>query len=566
MRMGGDSTGASGRVDASSAATRRTKGPAPLRRSGGAPNGRRQVPSMATTIDHRPTLPTSGGLRCPYPTPAGSVSELARQIEGCAHVDGDALVIDDEAAFRDRRHPRRRLDGDVQRGRRDRRGRALDRLGGVAAARRASASIHELYMARGRGEVPGFTVPAINLRTQVFDMAPRSAGRRTRSTAGTVIFELARSEQEYTFQRPGEYITSVLAGCIAAGWHGPVFVQGDHYQFNAKKYAADPEGTTECHQEGDARRHRRRLPEHRHRLVDAGRPLAAGRGHPAAHELRARGRAPAAVIREVEPAGMTISVGGEIGEVGKENSNEAELRAYLDGYRRELTGWPAPTRSASPRSASRPARATAACRCPGGGVAGGQAGLRDPGAALGGRSRVRAWRVPSSTARRRCRTSCSTTFPQVETAEIHLATGFQNAALRPPGVPGGPACRDRGLVPRSTRPTSASRARRQRCSSTRRARRRSARSSASCGSCRPRTRSSPTRRPRSASCSTSCQDRRGRERLVERYIHPLEHTGPRRRHCESGPATGSLTCAGAASRPHWPDQPPAAAASRPSRE
>ena len=33
---------------------------------------------------------------------------------------------------------------------------------------------------------------------------------------------------------------------------------------------------------------------------------------------------------------MTISVGGEIGEVGKENSTVAELRAYLDGYRREL--------------------------------------------------------------------------------------------------------------------------------------------------------------------------------------------------------------------------------------
>src|SRR5688572_28707992 len=33
-----------------------------------------------------------------------------------------------------------------------------------------SASIHDLYMARGRGEVGGFTVPAINLRTQVFDM------------------------------------------------------------------------------------------------------------------------------------------------------------------------------------------------------------------------------------------------------------------------------------------------------------------------------------------------------------------------------------------------------------
>ena len=33
---------------------------------------------------------------------------------------------------------------------------------------------------------------------------------------------------------------------------------------------------------------------------------------------------------------MTISIGGEIGEVGKSNSTEAELRAYLDTYRNEL--------------------------------------------------------------------------------------------------------------------------------------------------------------------------------------------------------------------------------------
>ena len=103
----------------------------------------------------------------------------------------------------------------------------------------ASASIYELYMARGRGEVSGFTVPAVNLRTQVFDMARVMCHAAQAIDAGTIIFELARSEQEYTYQRPGEYITSVLAGCIAAGWQGPVFVQGDHYQFNAKKYAAD---------------------------------------------------------------------------------------------------------------------------------------------------------------------------------------------------------------------------------------------------------------------------------------------------------------------------------------
>ena len=108
-----------------------------------------------------------------------------------------------------------------------------------------SASIQDLYEARARGEVAGFTVPAINLRAQTFDMARTVYEAAAAADVGAVILELARSEQTYTFQRPIDYATSVLAGAIAAGWQGPVFIQGDHYQFNAKKYAADPEAMTE---------------------------------------------------------------------------------------------------------------------------------------------------------------------------------------------------------------------------------------------------------------------------------------------------------------------------------
>ena len=108
-----------------------------------------------------------------------------------------------------------------------------------------SASIHELYMARARGEVSGFTVPAINIRAQTFDMARIAFETAQTEDVGALILELARSEQTYSYQRPIDYATSVLAGAIAAHWQGPVFLQGDHYQFNAKKYAADPEAMTE---------------------------------------------------------------------------------------------------------------------------------------------------------------------------------------------------------------------------------------------------------------------------------------------------------------------------------
>ena len=55
-----------------------------------------------------------------------------------------------------------------------------------------------------------------------------------------VIFEIARSEIGYTDQRPAEYAAVVLAAAIRESWQAPVFLQGDHYQTNAKKMNDDP--------------------------------------------------------------------------------------------------------------------------------------------------------------------------------------------------------------------------------------------------------------------------------------------------------------------------------------
>ena len=105
------------------------------------------------------------------------------------------------------------------------------------------ASIHGLYIARGRGEAPArFTVPAINIRGMTYDTARALFRARRALDAGTVICEIARSEIAYTDQRPAEYTFVVLAAALREGWRGPVFLQGDHFQINAKKYAGDPEG------------------------------------------------------------------------------------------------------------------------------------------------------------------------------------------------------------------------------------------------------------------------------------------------------------------------------------
>jgi hypothetical protein len=103
-----------------------------------------------------------------------------------------------------------------------------------------AASIQDLYMARGRGEWNGFTVPAINVRGMAYDTARSIFRTAIAMKAGAFILEIARSEIAYTDQRPAEYVAVILAAALREGFRGPVFLQGDHFQVSAKKYAVDP--------------------------------------------------------------------------------------------------------------------------------------------------------------------------------------------------------------------------------------------------------------------------------------------------------------------------------------
>src|SRR5919204_5274520 len=67
----------------------------------------------------------------------------------------------------------------------------------AAAAGIHPASIHELYMAMGREEAGGFTVPAINVRAMAYDTARAVIRAAKRLNAGAFIFEISRSEMEY---------------------------------------------------------------------------------------------------------------------------------------------------------------------------------------------------------------------------------------------------------------------------------------------------------------------------------------------------------------------------------
>src|SRR6266571_9267788 len=101
------------------------------------------------------------------------------------------------------------------------------------------SSIHDLYLARGRGECGGFTVPAMNIRGMAYDTACSLFRAAIKLKVGALILEIARSEIAYTDQRPGEYVAVMLAAALREGFRGPVFIQGDHFQVNAKKYTVD---------------------------------------------------------------------------------------------------------------------------------------------------------------------------------------------------------------------------------------------------------------------------------------------------------------------------------------
>ncbi len=198
------------------------------------------------------------------------------------------------------------------------------------------SSIIELYLARGRGEIPlTFTVPAINLRMLAFDSARTVFRVANEMNAAAFIFEIARSEMGYTDQRPSEYSSCILAAAITEGYIGPVFIQGDHFQVSAKRYATSPD--TEVQALKDLTREALgagfyNIDIDTSTLVDVSKPTV-----PEQQKLNYTLSAMySAYIRSLQPDEIQVSIGGEIGEVGGHNSTEEEFRAYMDGFKTEL--------------------------------------------------------------------------------------------------------------------------------------------------------------------------------------------------------------------------------------
>lgn len=286
------------------------------------------------------------------------------------------------------------------------------------------ASIQGLYEAMGRGEVSGFTVPAINIRGLSYDVARAVIRTAIKNNTGAFIFEIARSEIGYTGQSPAEYGIVMIAAALKEGYRGPLFLQGDHFQANAKKYQQDPGkevGTLKKLIQDAIQAGFYNIDIDASTLVDLTKPDLNEQQRPN-FEITA---ALTAYIRELEPEGVTISVGGEIGEVGGKNSTVEDFKAFMSGYLETLAGKAGALKGISKISVQT-GTAHGGVVLPDGTIAKvkldfdtleriskaardeyGMAGAVQHGAST----------LPDEAFHR---------FPETGTAEIHLATGFQN--------------------------------------------------------------------------------------------------------------------------------------------
>jgi fructose/tagatose bisphosphate aldolase len=294
------------------------------------------------------------------------------------------------------------------------------------------ASIHELYLARGRGEVPAFTTPAMNVRILSYDTGRAIFRAAKRLDAGAIICEIARSEIAYTDQRPAEYVAVMTAAALREGFVGPLFIQGDHVQVNAKKYAADPDA--------ELKALRALIDEELHAgfyNIDIDTSTLVDLSQPNLDEQQRTNYERAAeltkFIRDREPDDVTTSVGAEIGEVGGKNSDVHELRAFMEGYNRTVNKQG--TAPGISKISVQTGTSHGGVVLPDGSIAKVQLDLQALKAlsydartkyGLGGAVQHGASTLPPE---------AFSQFPECEAVEIHLATNFQTIVMDHPALP-----------------------------------------------------------------------------------------------------------------------------------
>lgn len=196
------------------------------------------------------------------------------------------------------------------------------------------ASIDPLYAWIAKRGHLGFTVPAFNVRGLAFDFARAIFREAIDANAGPFVFEIARGEMDYCDLWPEEFSPMVLAAAIAENYHGPVFLQADHTQVHADRFANPETRDAELRAMEDLMT--RALANDFYNididastLVDLSQSsvIEQQRDNIVVTDHFAQ------IIRSHEPAHISVSIGAEVGEIGKSNTTEEELKTFLHGFR-----------------------------------------------------------------------------------------------------------------------------------------------------------------------------------------------------------------------------------------
>jgi len=197
------------------------------------------------------------------------------------------------------------------------------------------SSHKNLYQSISKLNYKKFSSAALNIRTLTFEIAFTIFQLMKKHHIGAVIFEIARSEMEYTDQRPQEFASSILAGALKADYKGPVFLQGDHFQVSMSHFIQDSSAEMKrienlISEAIDA--HFLNIDIDASTLVDLSKQSIIDQQKMNSHVTAQLTK----FIRAHENSANNISIGGEIGHIGDKNSSVEDFETFMSLYLKEI--------------------------------------------------------------------------------------------------------------------------------------------------------------------------------------------------------------------------------------
>lgn len=181
------------------------------------------------------------------------------------------------------------------------------------------------------GQNPGFTVPAFNLRVLTFDISRLLFRLAKKYHTNAFILEIARSELEYTNQSPLEFKTAVLAASLAENYQGPLFLQADHLQVHKEDFIKNPEEE----KENLKKLILSFLKAGFYNLDLDGSTLVNLEGGNAFLRQKQNIEVTSELLTFIKKnvsSKQEITIGGEIGHIGDQNSTASDLDAFMQGF------------------------------------------------------------------------------------------------------------------------------------------------------------------------------------------------------------------------------------------